>query len=149
MRKSIGLVVLAFAVFMCNCNTAYSWSFTLRNRTANPHPISCDVYGEHLFWRNQVDCSVKDVGPNSEKTCQLPGAICPVALACSYKTLNIGKTYECSTGWWYIGPLCKNLNLLFNQSHNGELTFSLDFLYVVPPGITTSCRWYDTRIPGQ
>jgi len=139
MKKSIGLVVLAFAVFMCNCNTAYSWSFTLKNMSKIT--LSCDVYGEHLFWRDVVDCSVNDVGPDNGKICYLPGAICPVAISCKYNTRKLGEVVSCNTGWWRIGLQCMDSYIEINQDIYGRLHFDLNRQGLIPP-VSTDCVWY-------
>jgi hypothetical protein len=112
MKKIIFFIILAVTV--CVSNPAYAWKVTIENSIPNTsdnrfyESMTCDVYGEHFFWRDKVDCTISDVGKGSSKSCDAGPGICPVALACTFK-YSTGKVS--STGYKYIGVRCWDAKL--------------------------------------
>ena len=75
MKKFTVFVVMAILIFILS-SSSYAWTVYITNAT--DQKMTFQIKGEHLFWR-QVDCE-KTVLPQSQDTCSMPGAICPVEI---------------------------------------------------------------------
>lgn len=132
MKRISFFIVLMVVVFMCT--PTYAWKFTLynyiptENNASLYQKITCDVYGEHLFWRDRVDCTVRDVGKDSSASCDAGPGICPVALACRATNAEGGTTHF---DWTYIGAKCWDVTLRVYVSGTGAVSY-LDGQFFTP-----------------
>jgi len=79
------LIYAAALMILMIVSPADAYRVTLHNTT--PYEIKVEVYGEHLFWNNEVDASMK-VSKNTSGSCSLPGAICTYRVKFSFSPLH-------------------------------------------------------------
>ena len=110
MKKISFFIILTVIVFMYT--PSYAWKFIFENNIPLDsrsliQKITCDVYGEHFFWRDKVDCTVT-AGKDQEDSCDAGPGICPVALACRATDPSGVVTYM---DWTYIGVKCWDVTM--------------------------------------
>ena len=119
MQKITFFIILAVTVFICT--PTYAWKVTLKNEIPTNssyqsyQSISCDVYGEHFFWRDKVDCTISNVTRGNSASCDVGPGICPVALVCTI--VLEGKKFP--TRWYYMGARCWDVIVEYQVKGNG------------------------------
>lgn len=79
------IIYMAVLIILMIVSPANAYRVTLVNTT--PYEIKVEVYGEHLFWNDQIDASVK-VSANTSGSCSLPGAICIYRVKFTFSPLH-------------------------------------------------------------
>ena len=110
---------MILAVLMLSCyTTAHAWQVNVNNKTGGF--VSVSVYGEHLFWRDQVDLAINNVRPNSSGSGSMPGAVCPFQVSINYYA---ERKYDPKLGWCYGKPTWQNI--AFNVAHCTNTTITV------------------------
>ena len=119
-------IFIALMITVAMCSPLYAWKFTLTNNIPKNNTqsiyqkMTCDVYGEHFFWRDKVDCTVRDVGKDSSGTCDAGPGICPVALACKATDSEGNIMYM---DWKYIGVSCWDVRMEVYVAGNSAIAY--------------------------
>ena len=103
------LLIMATATLLLICiSSAEAWEVKIKN--------SCDsdveifVYGQHLFFDNQIDCTV-NVAKGTTGTCQMPGGICPSKISGRYWKREFNPIFCTDTGGYQTATCCWNVNV--------------------------------------
>ena len=120
MKRTV-LFIMFIMTVMC-AGQACAYEFRVFNSTQSAKSLSCDIYGEHIFWQ-PVDCTIGGIGPAQSGSCDT-GLICPKAIACKITCSN-GKVIDIP--WTYFGTSCfaNTVHLVETLRPNGDKFYYL------------------------